>query len=84
MEAVDAAQQASRQEAAQRNSSIGSQVFSPRRVQKKRRTRLFEEEHEEIAPASEAFPPTITPIILRTCTKEYYHILKTRSVMTSY
>jgi len=79
IEALDAAQQASRQEAARRNGRIGGQVYSLQRVQKNRWTRLLEEEHKEIATASEAFPPTITPTILRTCTKEYYQILETGS-----
>ena len=49
------------------------------RVQDQTRARLLEEEHEEITAASEAFPQTITPSILRTCTKEYYQILETGS-----
>ena len=54
IEALDAAQQASRQEAARRNGRIGGRVYNLRRVQKNRRARLLEEEHEGIASASEA------------------------------
>jgi hypothetical protein len=43
------------------------------------RLRLLEEEHLKITVASEAFPPIITPSILRKCTKEYYQIFETRS-----
>ena len=43
------------------------------------RSKLLEEEQKEITAASEAFPPTITPSILRTCTQEYHQIIKTGS-----
>jgi hypothetical protein len=43
------------------------------------RSKLLEDEQKEITAASEAFPPTITPSILRACTQEYHQIIKTGS-----
>jgi hypothetical protein len=83
VEALDDAQQASRRAAAGRIARLdGHTKLSHQRdarVQNQTRARLLEEEHEEIASSSEAFPPTITPLTLRTCTKEYYQILETGS-----
>ena len=53
------------------------QELSPVKDNSWTRLRLLEEEHLKIAVASEAFPPIITPSILRKCTKEYYQILET-------
>ena len=55
------------------------EALADARVQDQTRARLLEEEHDRITTASEVFPPTITPSILRTCTKEYYQILETGS-----
>jgi Helitron helicase-like domain at N-terminus len=43
------------------------------------RRKLLEEEYEETMIAGNDFPPTITPSVLRTATKEYYEILHTGS-----
>ena len=43
------------------------------------RARLLEKEHSRITAVSEAFPPIITPSILRKCAREYYQILETGS-----
>ena len=83
IEELDAAQQPSRQQAIERRTRLGGKARASHkkdaRVQYQTQARLLEEEHEEITVASGAFPLTITPSILRTCTKEYYQILETGS-----
>jgi len=76
VKALDATQQAQRQEASQRKAAQTTASRRPWTIvtQTWTRPKLLEEEHNEIMAAGVAFLPTITPSTLRKCAKDYYHI----------